>query len=802
MLITTIYDLLNPQRTMPIHQLLNLWAIEDNCIIGVDGTISAVYELKLLPDLIHLTDGERDSALVSISRSLLTLPVNTTMQLVVEAQHDNSALIDRYCETVKPEPGISARIVREKIASFRKTPSRRSTYFLCISVHHGEIPQSQLYFSKLKDSVIDCHKRRTEISESVSLNLLRDLGSAGIKSERLNKDALVGYIYRHLNPGRPVSCKVRPEETLRSQVAFTAAENAFTRASIGTINCKAVNLYSRPENISIYDVAKFLNRLDVDYKAVFTVHANPEEKLRKSLKMQSTIDKQANFLTPSVRFKAISIDTMLAETEAGHQKLFNYSLSVLLSDTDPDVLNRKAENALSAFRALGDAEGVIEDMNHLYVYLSALPGHSFYNVRLHPFAQDALATMLPLHRQWTGSPDPKMLFLTGGGEIIGLDLFDKELPAKHGLVIGSTGSGKSFTTNYLLANFLTESMRNQVVIIDVGGSYRKLCSLFGGQYIDVRMTAEYAFNPFPQKQYFYQGKDVDPDIISFISLILQKMLKIRTLSGRETSILENAVKCAYRTAKTDPPTLSDIADALRSVKGDTQDRAVGNGFEKDLGPWVSGRYSVLLNNPSPKLVLDPSARLVVFDLQKLIDEPDLGPVMFFVVRSAIQSRLANKDLQKMIVIDEGWQFFNDETGSQLIENLYRTARKFNAMVLSISQSPEDFLKTKAATSIIANSYTKYFLKLTKGHDLLPQFGLTSAETAEVHNLSAVPKKYSEVFLKFLNRCAILRIVPNPLDYWICTTDPRDAKVEDEMQKNNPSLNLTDLVVKLSEEAHQ
>jgi len=31
----------------------------------------------------------------------------------------------------------------------------------------------------------------------------------------------------------------------------------------------------------------------------------------------------------------------------------------------------------------------------------------------------------------------------------------------------------------------------------------------------------------------------------------------------------------------------------------------------------------------------------------------------------------------MIVIDEGWRFFNDEVGSRLIENLYRTARKMN-----------------------------------------------------------------------------------------------------------------------------
>ena len=70
---------------------------------------------------------------------------------------------------------------------------------------------------------------------------------------------------------------------------------------------------------------------------------------------------------------------------------------------------------------------------------------------------------------------------------------------------------------------------------------------------------------------------------------------------------------------------------------------------------------------------------------------------------------------------EGWRFFNDDTGSKLIEDLYRTSRKFNGLVLSISQSPEDFLNTKCANAIISNSFTKYILKLNKGHEQLAQF---------------------------------------------------------------------------------
>jgi conjugal transfer ATP-binding protein TraC len=433
--------------------------------------------------------------------------------------------------------------------------------------------------------------------------------------------------------------------------------------------------------------------------------------------------------------------------------------------------------------------------------LSALPGHWFFNRRTHKFDIAAVTHFLPAHRPWQGVSDMKMLFPTAGGELIGLDMFAPELPAKHGLIIGSTGSGKSFTTNYILTNFLIESPKNSVVIIDVGGSYRKLCELFDGQYIDVRYEDACSFNPFPSKEYFFdeEGKP-DADSLSFLSLIVQKMLKKETFSGRETMIVENTLVKTYRAAPPGrAPSLGDFARALEDFAGDEEDKATAVSFYKDLGPWVKGRYSILLNNPNPRLVLDPKKQLIVFDLQKIKDEPDLGPVMFFVVRSAIQSRLADLSCNKIIVIDEGWQFFSDAVGAALVENLYRTARKFGGAVFSISQSPEDFLKTPAATSIISNAYTKFILRLTARCELLEQLGLNPSEIEEVKALEMVPGKYSEVFYKFLGHCVVLRIQPNPLDYWICTTNDKDKNKEDAMRKKHPDLSPTETILKLAGE---
>ncbi len=127
-------------------------------------------------------------------------------------------------------------------------------------------------------------------------------------------------------------------------------------------------------------------------------------------------------------------------------------------------------------------------------------------------------------------------------------------------------------------------------------------------------------------------------------------------------------------------------------------------------------------------------------------------------------------------------FFNDDAGSALIENLYRTARKFNAAIYSISQSPADFLNTKAANSIISNTYLKFVLRIKSGFDLLPQFGLNPQEIEKIKGLRLEKGKYSEIFLKFNEHSRIIKIQPSPVDYWICTTDPEDAQKELEVKE--------------------
>ena len=53
----------------------------------------------------------------------------------------------------------------------------------------------------------------------------------------------------------------------------------------------------------------------------------------------------------------------------------------------------------------------------------------------------------------------------------------------HTLMLGATGSGKSFTLNFLLVEALRYDPR--VLILDLGGSYRWLTRFLGGRYLEL-----------------------------------------------------------------------------------------------------------------------------------------------------------------------------------------------------------------------------------------------------------------------------------------------------------------------------
>src|ERR1017187_4828714 len=65
----------------------------------------------------------------------------------------------------------------------------------------------------------------------------------------------------------------------------------------------------------------------------------------------------------------------------------------------------------------------------------------------------------------------------------------------HTLILGMTGSGKSFLCNFLLTN--AQKYRPQTYIFDSGGSFQSLTETFGGPYLNAgQASRNFTINPF------------------------------------------------------------------------------------------------------------------------------------------------------------------------------------------------------------------------------------------------------------------------------------------------------------------
>ncbi|MBI5247560.1 MAG: ATP-binding protein [Elusimicrobia bacterium] len=803
--LTALRQAIHGPKVPPLAQFLNLWSLGDGVLIGVDLSMSSAHELEL--DSLRLADPARTDLFETQARAFLNaLPADATLQFVVQVRKGDPDAIGAFRgSNAHPDADALSRLVIEKKSEALERKflqRRRCLLFVTSHPKDGLVPISPIiprFKRPLRQVAASFDALRRREHEALDQIVSERLHNLGLKSRRLDSQELLDLAYRHLNPAKSdglTLSRVSPQRTLREQAAATPLREEFDHVRVGDSYFRGVSLLRLPETAHPGYAWRLLDSLWPDCDLNLTVHTLDAEKAVTSLKLKNNITRTLAFSAMSKNYEAErkhqELDELLTEIRATAQRLFRFSLSVLVRAEDPETLRDKTAAVLGSFHDFASAEGLADDMNHFRLFLNSVPGHARLNNRQFYIQTDALSGFLPLSGSWRGSRQKKMLFETPLGELVGLDPFDDDLPAKHGLILGTTGSGKSFTTNYILSAYLAESPENHVVVIDVGGSYRKLARAFGGEYLEVELSDKFGFNPFPPRSEIAPEGEFDGDAVAYLSLLISRMcLKAgESVSTTEKAFLETAIKAAY--AGKEEVTLSDVRRELGRLAGE---RPKAKAYADALELWTSGMYGRLFDR---KGRLDLKNRLVVFDLQNLENHPDLQGVYFFVIRSVIWAKLQNRRLKKIIAIDEGWKFFNDDVGSELIENLYRTARKFNGAIFSISQSPKDFLDTKAANAIIANSYVKYVLKLAKGHELLSQFDLNANEVEAVKLLQSKPRVFSDLFVKFGSRAVVARVEPCPLDYWICTTDAKDHVTEENVRAENPGLSETDILLKLAE----
>ena len=326
-------------------------------------------------------------------------------------------------------------------------------------------------------------------------------------------------------------------------------------------------------------------------------------------------------------------------------------------------------------------------------------------------------------------------------------------------VLGPSGSGKSFWVNSYV--YQQHAMGGHIVIVDVGHSYKGLCEYLKGIYLTYDPKNPIQFNPF-----FVVG-DLDVEKEESIKTLLMLLWKKEDerISQAEYTTVSTSVSAYYAFLK-DNPDVFNCFDAYYEFV-DLEFRTLlleDKNFKPeyfDINNYLyvltkfykGGEYDYLLNARKNLDLINE--RFIIFELDNIKDHPILFPVVTLVIMETFISKM--RKIQgpfKSILIEEAWKAIAKASTADFIKYLYKTARKFNAEAIVVTQEVDDIIGNAIIKdAIINNSDTKILLdqkKFMNRFDAIQSLlGLTEKEKAQILSINKDIKKgrkYKEVFI--------------------------------------------------------
>ena len=453
-----------------------------------------------------------------------------------------------------------------------------------------------------------------------------------------------------------------------------------------------------------------------------------------------------------------SLGSALATLGDG-QALGEFSLSILLYDTDKAVMDRAVPDFARAFTT-HDGSLHVETYNLLNAFFATVPGNYAFNLRramlLNSNYAD-LSFLFTIHPGEKHNPHLNAEYLavleTDNATPYYLNLHNRDVA--HTLVLGYTGSGKSFLLNFLVQNM--QKYRPLTYIFDLGGSFEGLTRIFGGSYLNIGVeSCDFSVNPF--------SLEPSSENLNFLYMLLRVLIEggKYQLSYGEEQQLYSAIERVY-ILDPEQRTLTNLADLVGPLK----DR---------LHRWVrGGQYGYAFDNAVDTLTF---SRFQTFNFDQMDEHPDvLEPLLFYILHRA-SNEIANKSQLgtfKAFLLDEAWIFLKNRTVREYITQAQKTWRKLNAAMILATQSVDELARSEMLNIVNENCPTKIFLANPDLDRELYREGFHLNDTEIEIIAGLVPP--GQMLIRKHDGSKKVRLHVDSLSYWMATNNARDNIVK-------------------------
>lgn len=707
----------------------------------------------------------------------LSLPEGSFVQMSLIGMPDIDTQISRYRD--RREQGIN-RLTNPTTRRVLDAYYRRRAEFISTSREKSNIPtvgvkildRKVIVTLKIPFKGMTPSEKDLDLVAESGAKLAESLQVVGLFATRMTAAQYLKVAYRLTHPfAGPKVDEVRSDQLLKEQV-FVPGESIDVEVDRLVFNddttaqVLSVGRWPKANDLSLMayilgDPLGANNQIKLPYHINLTLHFPEQYAKRTSVKQKSAFTNYQAFgpllrFVPKLLFKKQGLDVLVNAVEQGATVVeASFSITVFSKDREESVRQMAAlKTYMQAFDFnMGEEKRVV-----LPSFWNAFPlfptSESVKNTfRFKTLAVEQAMTFAPMLGEWKGTSTGKpgtgnaMLLQSRRGQIMSLDLYDS--PTNYnGVVFAAAGSGKSFFTQAMIADYL--SIGAKVWVIDVGRSYLKLASMLKGSFIEFGSMSGISLNPFSRVE------DIDEEIGLIKSLLEKMAAPVDGLEDWHRSRLEEAIKAVWGTMGS-ATTVTDVATYLLE-QTDSRIRDIGsmlfqftrNGSE---GYWFDGRCNIDLDQD-----------LVVLELEELKGKRVLQQLVLMQLISSIQREmyLSNDGRPKILIIDEAWDLLNDPIIARFMEDAYRRFRKYGGSAIVVTQSIADLYTSPSGIAIAANSAFKFILRqngetiqqVKKNEYLaLGEYGFYLLGT--VHSS---PGKYSEVLMYTDQGMGLARLV--------------------------------------------
>ncbi len=340
----------------------------------------------------------------------------------------------------------------------------------------------------------------------------------------------------------------------------------------------------------------------------------------------------------------------------------------------------------------------------------------------------------------------------------------KRLKNPNGLILGTPGSGKSFSAKREIANaFLTTD--DDVIICDPESEYSPLVARFNGQVVKISPTSPHYINPMDINMNYSEEDSPLALKADFILSLCELIIGGRDgLQPVEKTVIDRSIHQIYRKYFEKPvpenmPILEDLYNALLE-QPEAEARRVATALEI----YVSGSLNVFNHRTNVEL----NNRFVCYDIKDLGKQ--LKKIGMLVVQDQVwgrvtQNRAAGKSTR--YYIDEMHLLLKEEQTAAYTVEIWKRFRKWGGIPTGITQNLTDLMDSSEIQNIFGNSDFVYLLNqdqksreiVGKAYNISPSQMLHVTHSGPGEGLIV----YDNVILPFVDR------FPTDIELYRCLT---------------------------------